>query len=42
LRQFIYASGNSLEPAMAYRSFRGRAPTVQPMLEKRGLALEPA
>ena len=42
LRQFIYASGNSLEPAMAYRSFRGRAPTVQPMLDKRGLALEPA
>ncbi len=42
LREFIYASGNSLEPAMAYRSFRGRAPTVQPMLEKRGLLTEPA
>jgi peptidyl-dipeptidase Dcp len=42
LREFIYASGNSLEPAAAYRSFRGRAPTVQPMLEKRGLVAEPA
>ncbi|MFZ2648938.1 MAG: M3 family metallopeptidase [Burkholderiaceae bacterium] len=42
LRRFIYASGNSIEPAQAYRSFRGRAPTVQPMLEKRGLAVEPA
>ncbi len=37
LREFIYSSGNSLEPAAAYRAFRGRAPTVQPMLEKRGL-----
>ena len=42
LREFIYASGNSLEPAMAYRSFRGRSPTVQPMLEKRGLVAEAA
>ncbi len=42
LRQFIYASGNSLEPAAAYRAFRGRQPTVQPMLEKRGLLSEPA
>ena len=42
LRQFIYSSGNSLEPAQAYRSFRGRAPTVRPMLEKRGLVSEPA
>jgi peptidyl-dipeptidase Dcp len=42
LRQFIYSSGNSLEPALAYRSFRGRAPTVRPMLEKRGLVGEPA
>ena len=40
LRQFIYSSGNSLEPGAAYRSFRGRAATVQPMLEKRGLVAE--
>ena len=42
LRKFIYSSGNSLEPAAAYRAFRGRAPTVQPMLEKRGLVVQPA
>ncbi len=42
LRQYIYSSGNSLEPAQAYRSFRGRAATVRPMLEKRGLVTEPA
>ena len=38
LRTFIYSSGNSLEPSEAYRAFRGRAPTVAPMLKQRGLA----
>jgi peptidyl-dipeptidase Dcp len=43
LQRFIYASGNSLEPGAAYAAFRGRAPTVQPLLEKRGLLeTEPA
>jgi peptidyl-dipeptidase Dcp len=37
LKQFIYSSGNSLEPSEAYRAFRGRAPTVAPMLRKKGL-----
>ncbi len=37
LRRFIYSSGDSLEPSQAYRSFRGRAPTVTPMLRKKGL-----
>ena len=37
LKQFIYASGNSLEPSEAYRAFRGRAPVVEPMLRKKGL-----
>ena len=37
LREFIYATGNSIEPAAAYRAFRGRAPTVEPMLKQRGL-----
>jgi peptidyl-dipeptidase Dcp len=41
LLQHIYASGNSVEPGAAYAAFRGRAPTVQPLLEKRGL-LQPA
>jgi peptidyl-dipeptidase Dcp len=37
LQRYIYASGNSLEPGAAYRAFRGRAATVQPLLRKRGL-----
>jgi len=37
LRRFVYASGNSLEPGAAYVGFRGRAPTVTPLLKKRGL-----
>jgi len=36
-RQYIYSSGNSLEPGEAYRMFRGRDPTVEPMLKKKGL-----
>ena len=40
LARFIYSSGNSMEPGAAYRAFRGRAPTAQPMLKQRGL-LEP-
>jgi peptidyl-dipeptidase Dcp len=38
LRQCIYAAGNSVEPAAAYRAFRGRAPTALAMLRQRGLA----
>ncbi len=37
LYQFIYSSGNSLEPGAAYRAFRGRDATVAPMLKQRGL-----
>ncbi|MFY9513381.1 MAG: M3 family metallopeptidase, partial [Rubrivivax sp.] len=42
LQRFIYSSGNSLEPGAAFAAFRGRAPTVQPLLLKRGLVAEPA
>jgi peptidyl-dipeptidase Dcp len=41
LKRFIYSSGNSLEPGEAFAAFRGRAPTLEPLLEKRGL-LQPA
>ena len=37
LREFIYSTGNSIEPSAAYRAFRGRGPTVLPMLKQRGL-----
>jgi peptidyl-dipeptidase Dcp len=42
LQRYIYASGNSLAPGAAYTAFRGRPPTVTPMLKKRGLIAEPA
>ena len=37
LRQFVYGSGNSIEPAAAFRAFRGRDAVVAPMLRQRGL-----
>jgi len=37
LYQYIYSSGNTLEPRAAYRAFRGRDAGVAPMLAKRGL-----
>ena len=40
LLRFIYSSGNSIEPTAAYKSFRGRAPTPEPMLKGRGLVEE--
>ena len=41
LKRHIYATGNSVEPGATYAAFRGRGPTVQPLLEKRGL-VQPA
>ncbi len=38
LKRFIYAAGNGRDPAEAYTLFRGRLPTPQALLEKRGLA----
>jgi len=37
LRKWIYSSGNSVEPLEAYRKFKGRDPTIEPMLKKKGL-----
>lgn len=37
LLRAIYSSGNTQNPADAYRAFRGRDPRVEPMLNKRGL-----
>ena len=42
LQRCIYASGNSVEPGAAFVAFRGRPPTVQPLLKKRGLVAEDA
>ena len=38
LKEFIYSAGNRRDPADAYTAFRGRLPTSQAMLKKRGLA----
>lgn len=37
LRRHVYAAGNTVEPMSTYVAFRGRPPTVQPLLAKRGL-----
>ena len=42
LRDHIYAAGGAREPAEAYRAFRGRMPSVGPLLKKRGLIDEAA
>ncbi len=37
LRETIYAAGGSREPADAYKAFRGRLPSPEALLRKRGL-----
>ncbi len=37
LQRHIYSVGDSIEPGATYAAFRGRAPRIEPMLEKRGL-----
>jgi peptidyl-dipeptidase Dcp len=39
LKRFIYSAGNLRDPAEAYRAFRGRLPTPDALLVKRGLAV---
>ena len=38
VRRYVYSSGATLQPAEAYRAFRGRDPVVGPLLAQRGLA----
>ncbi len=38
LRDFVYAAGNAMDPATAYRAFRGHDPEPAALLRKRGLA----
>jgi len=37
LRKWVYSSGNSVEPGEAYRQFKGRDATVEPMMRNKGL-----
>jgi peptidyl-dipeptidase Dcp len=41
LRETVYAAGGTRDPAEAYKAFRGRLPSADALLRKRGLA-EPA
>jgi peptidyl-dipeptidase Dcp len=36
LRKFIFSVGNTVDPAEAYRAFRGRDPRVEALMRKRG------
>jgi peptidyl-dipeptidase Dcp len=38
LREFVYSAGNRREPDAAYAAFRGRAPSTEALLRKRGLS----
>lgn len=38
LKRFIYSTGGSVDPAETYMAFRGRMPSPEAMLKKRGLA----
>jgi peptidyl-dipeptidase Dcp len=40
VRKYIYSTGNSYDPAEAFRLFRGRDPAIEPMLKKKGLLRE--
>ena len=42
LRDYVYSAGNLRDPSEAYTSFRGRLPTVDALLKKRGLADVPS
>jgi peptidyl-dipeptidase Dcp len=38
LRKYIFSVGNTVDPAEAYRQFRGRDPRVEALMRKRGFA----
>ncbi len=37
LKDFVYSAGGRQDSAEAYTAFRGRMPSIEPLLEKRGL-----
>ncbi len=42
LRDCVYGAGNRQDPAEAYKAFRGRLPSAEALLRKRGFAASPA
>ena len=41
LRDNVFAVGNTIDPALAYRQFRGRDPGITALMRKRGLPVPP-
>ena len=39
LRQHVYTVGNTVDPAVGYRAFRGRDPKVDALMKQRGFPL---
>jgi peptidyl-dipeptidase Dcp len=42
LHDHVYAAGGARDPSEAYQAFRGRMPTVDALLRRRGLVDEAA
>jgi peptidyl-dipeptidase Dcp len=42
LRKYIFSVGNTVDPAEAYRAFRGRDPRVEALMRKRGFPVADA
>ena len=38
LRKYIFSVGNTIDPAVAFRNFRGRDPRVEALMKKRGFS----
>ena len=38
LRQYVFSVGNTVDPAVGYREFRGRDPKIDALMKKRGFA----
>ena len=39
LRKYIFSAGNTMDPAAAYRAFRGRDPKIDALMLKRGFPM---
>ena len=42
LRDNVFGVGNTIDPAIAYRQFRGRDPGIAALMRKRGFPVPPA
>jgi peptidyl-dipeptidase Dcp len=40
LRKYVFSVGNTIDPADAYRAFRGRDPKIEALMQKRGFPVD--